>query len=95
MAHFNSLYEKYTSTQPSGAEIDAKTILAPYTQQFGITITDSAIILEHGQSPLNNIPRANIYAIVDEEEELYIILRSSIYVLNKVDGKIKLNIRNL
>ena len=95
MANFNKLYETYASPQPAGKKIDFNAILMPYAQQCAITITEEEIILGRGSAPLNSIPQKNICAIVDEQEQIYIILRTSIYVIDKNTGAVNMHIRNL
>ncbi len=95
MTNIDKLYDIYVTSQPRRKAIDFMTILSPYAQQLSIIITEDEIVLEKNKTPLNTIPQRNIFAIVDEEKEIYIILRASIYIINKDTGEIKINIRKL
>ena len=95
MADFNNLYDTYTTSQPAGKEIDFNSILAPYMQQCNIVITENEIILGNDNNPLNRIPKKNIFAIVVEENEIYIVLQESIYIVDTETGAARLNFRNL
>ncbi len=94
MVDIKKLYDTYVTSQPCGKDIDFTTILSPYTQQLAITITEEEIVLEKNQTPLNRIPKKNIFAVVDEENYIYIILRASIYIVNKTTGEARIDIRN-
>jgi hypothetical protein len=95
MVDYNKLYNTYITNKPAGKEIDYNAILLPYTQQCNIVITEDEIILGSDNNPLNKIPQKNIFAIVEEENKIHIILRASIYTIDKKTGAISLNIRNL
>ena len=95
MADFNKLYDTYTASQPASREIDFSSILAPYIQQCNILITENEIILGNDSNPLNRVPKKNIFAIVVEEHEIYIVLQDSIYIVDTKTGATRLNIRNL
>lgn len=94
MVDINKLYNTYVTSQPR-ENIDFMAILSPYAQQLSITITEDEIVLGKNQTPLNRIPKKNIFAVIDEENDIYIVLRASIYIINKTTGEAKMDIRNL
>ena len=95
MVDYNQLYDTYVNDKQTSKNIDLNAILLPYVEQYSIVITENEIILGSEKNPLNKIPKRNIYAVVDEETDIHIVLRSSIYTINKNSGEIKIDIRKL
>ena len=95
MVDYNKLYDTYVNNEHTSKDIDLDAMLLPYAQQCSIVITENEIILGSENNPLNRIPKRNICTVVDEENEIHIVLRSSIYTINKNTGETKIDIRNL
>ena len=87
------LYNKYTNKNIRVSVDEARTILAPYIEQFKIKINEQAIVLNSGKNPFGNIPFKRLCAIVDKPEQIYIVLEGCIYTLYKATTEIKMNIK--
>lgn len=92
MAVFSDLYKAYAEQSP--LELNkVKELLTPYIEQFDIKFQEKSLTIGKIQQPINTILLDRICAVVDEPQEAYIVLEGCIYVLDKANGEVRVNIR--
>ena len=93
MLSFQQLFLLYPTKPQNPEDLHAQEILAPYIEQFHITITNGHIKIGDNDNLLNTLPIHHIHAIIDDPDYIYIILHSSIYLLCKATGEIKIHLK--
>lgn len=93
MRSFLQLFSLYPSKPENFEDLHARERLAPYLEQFNIAFTDRYIKIGNGNDQLNTLLLDHIHAIVDDSDYIYIVLHSSIYLLCKENGEVKIHIR--
>ncbi len=93
MHPFQQLFSLYPTKPENPQDLHAQEILAPYAELFGITFQNGKIKIGNGDELLNTLSLGHIHAIVDEPDFIYIVLHSSIYVLCKETGEVKIHLK--
>lgn len=93
MHSFLQLFSLYPSKPENIEDLHAQEILAPYIGQFHITFTNGSIKIGNENNQLNTLLLDHIHAIVDDPDYIYIVLHSSIYLLCKANGEVKIHLK--
>lgn len=93
MFSLSKLYELYPERPQNPDMLNAREVLAPYADQFKLSITDGILKIGTVDSVFNTLSLSRIHAILDEPDYIYIVLHASIYVLCKKDGEVKVHLK--
>lgn len=93
MLSFQQLFLLYPTKPQNPEDLHAREILAPYIEQFHITFTDRYIKIGNENNQLNTLLLDHIHAIIDDPDYIYIVLHSSIYLLCKENGEVKIHLK--
>ncbi len=92
----SELYRKYKKLPSSPDELDIASLFEHLHKSHDVSIDDEGNLVIHGvdeNSPFHAIPLRNIHAIVNFEEEVAIVLHSTIIILDKKDSNVYVNLR--
>lgn len=92
----DSLYRKYDRRPASPDELDIVLLFEELFDMHEVSIDENGNLIISSidsESPFHSIPLRNIHAIVNFEEEVAIVLHSSIIILEKHSPKVFINLR--
>lgn len=92
----NSLYKKFSQRPSSPDELDIALLFEHLFEHHNVGIDDNANLVLSSippHSPLHRIPLRNIHAIVNFEDEVAIVMHSTIIILDKNSNKVHVHLR--
>lgn len=93
MFSLSDLYQLYPNRPEKSEMLKAQEVLAPYADQFKLTLTNGNLKIGTIEGMLNTLSLSRIHAIIDEPDYVYIVLHASIYILCKKDNEVKIHIK--
>lgn len=93
MFSLSELYKLYPERPENPEMLKAQEVLAPYADQFKLTLANGNLKIGTIGGLLNTLSLSRIHAIIDEPDYIYIVLHASIYVLCKEDNEVKIHIK--
>jgi len=90
------LYKKYNKRPESPDELDIELLFIYLMDNHNFHIDDDGNLVIGSiapNSPFHSIPLSHIHKIVEFENEISLVLHSSIIFLNKNDSKVHIHIR--
>lgn len=94
---FNSLYKTYNKRPASVDELDIALLFEHLFEFHEVNIDQNGnLTLDNlpPASPFHKIPLRNIHAIVNFEDEVAIVMHSSVIILEKKSPKVHIHLRN-
>ncbi len=90
-----SLYKTYRRRPESVYDLNFAPLFERLTPDHGIEVTEDELLINSlsANSPFHAIPLEVIHQIVELEEEIAIVLHSSIIILNKADNKVNVHMK--
>lgn len=95
-AVIDSLYRKFDKRPPTPDELDIALLFEHLMDTHEVMIDDQATLVINSlppSSPFHALPLRNIHAIVNFEDEVVIVLHSSLVILDKNTPRVYINLR--
>lgn len=92
----DSLYRKYHNRPESPDELNIGLLFDNVFESHGLSINENELVISSIslESPFRTIPLRNIHEIVEFDNDIAIVLHSSIIFLKKDDNRVNIHIKD-